>query len=224
MANRKKQDIQAIISDFISFHHLHLCSLNFWDFYTLLAKRIKKKKVGQQRSILYQLQKKTWRRAWNCKHRSDLSANLSTKQCWGYRVPQIIPFHCFSSFPLNSAWIHTFCPCLQCHKWARPTLVFPDAPCILATLLPRLQVSPCTVLLPGIIFPYSVTCLRPITLLALSVNVTSEAFLETLNNMYITLVPSHALLLSEYTSPSFIGLIEFIVTWCVYYNVCFTGL
>lgn len=91
------------------------------------------------------------------------------------------------------------------------TLFFPDARRILATLLLLgLRVFPHTILLPGIFFPYPVTCLMPINPLELSLNITSEACLETLNNTYFTLVPSHAFILSEHNSLCFIGLIEFI--------------
>ena len=64
----------------------------------------------------------------------------------------------------------------------------------------------------------------PTNALGLSLNTTSEAFLEPLNNTFITLVPSHALILSERNSPSFTGLNEFTVTRCIYYNVSFTRL
>ena len=41
-----------------------------------------------------------------------------------------------------------------------------------------------------------------------SLHVTSEAFPETFNNTYVSLVPSHAFILSEHTVSSFIGLIN----------------
>lgn len=105
-----------------------------------------------------------------------------------------------------------------------PTLFFPDASCILVTLLLGVWVFSWTILLPGIFFPYPVTCLMPINTLGLSLNITSETFLEPLNNTFITLVPSHALILSEHNSPSFTGLNEFTVTHCVDHNVSFTRL
>ena len=64
----------------------------------------------------------------------------------------------------------------------------------------------------------------PINALGLSLNITSEAFLEPLNNTFITLILYHALILSEHNSPSFTGLNEFTVTYCVDYNVSFTRL
>ena len=48
----------------------------------------------------------------------------------------------------------------------------------------------------------------PTNALGLSLNTTSEAFLEPLNNTFITLVPSHALILSEHNSPSFTDLMN----------------